>query len=289
ERISSIGDPEGVRLVDATTGTSFPIGVTIDADGNLLIEPVTALSYGRSYFVTWGPGVLFDLAGNPVDVPDAPDIYRFQTEDGDGVPTATESEVPSLQIPGAVQGDGNGDGVADAGQQAVASVAFRETSKISVNPDAPRTFVTLVAGSEEGKSDDSGSTLIDVRQLDAPVDLPDEMDAPLGLISFKALIAEPGASESFSLYVDPDLGISGYWKANPSGQWVNLASEPFGGAVTDEGGMLRMDFVIRDGGPFDADGLADGVISDPGAIAYLPPSIIDYPPVLLDGVPWFWF
>jgi hypothetical protein len=37
---------------------------------------------------------------------------------------------------------------------------------------------------------------------------------PLGQISFDAKVSSAGATESFSLYVDPSLGINAYWKQN---------------------------------------------------------------------------
>lgn len=48
--------------------------------------------------------------------------------------------------------------------------------------------------------------------------------------------------------------------------------------MVEEGGKLRLDFVIQDGGQFDADGAANGNISDPGAAAFMAQSITDYHP-----------
>ncbi|WP_010110716.1 choice-of-anchor U domain-containing protein [Verminephrobacter aporrectodeae] len=66
-----------------------------------------------------------------------------------------------------------------------------------------------------------------------------------------------------------------------------MASSPYGGKMVDEGGRLRLDFTITDGGAFDADGKADGVITAPGAAAQMPLSIVGQAP---DGTPGgFWF
>jgi hypothetical protein len=54
-----------------------------------------------------------------------------------------------------------------------------------------------------------------------------------------------------------------------------------------DGGRLRLDFRIEDGGEFDADGLANGVITDPGAPGYLPLSIVGTAPDLAQGGFWF--
>lgn len=38
-----------------------------------------------------------------------------------------------------------------------------------------------------------------------------------------------------------------------------------GSKVVNENGKVRLDFAIEDGGQFDSDGKADGIITDPGA------------------------
>jgi hypothetical protein len=190
-------------------------------------------------------------------------------DDGDGTPQALESSVKSLDVNGAVAGDGNGDGIADAAQQSVSSVPFLKTPTAVTSPGvAPPTFVSLVADSLNGKPDttDAGSaTLENVKQLDAPASLPPQVKMPLGLISFDAKVSTVGMTETFSLYVDSTLGINAYWKQVGAGKWVNLASPAYGGQVVTEGGRTRLDFKITDGGTFDSDGKADGVITDPGA------------------------
>ncbi|WP_321162163.1 choice-of-anchor U domain-containing protein [Verminephrobacter aporrectodeae] len=96
------------------------------------------------------------------------------------------------------------------------------------------------------------------------------MEMPLGLLRFEATLAPGHSSEAFSLYVDPALGVGGYWARDGTGTWVNLSSAPCGGQVASKGGRLRLDFEIADGGPFDADGQANGVITAPGAAARMP-------------------
>nr|WP_321161484.1 choice-of-anchor U domain-containing protein [Verminephrobacter eiseniae] len=160
-------------------------------------------------------------------------------------------------------GDGNGDGVKDSQQSAVAS-----------NRD-----LTLVAGSQDGKLiPDSNARISELARNDAPANLPKGMEMPIGLTSFTASLAAGRSTESFSLYTDPALGANGYWLKDSTGTWVNLASEPYGGKVTSEGGRTRLDFQIQDGGQYDADGLADGSISAPGAAAKMPLSIVGQAP-----------
>ena len=223
-------------------------------------------------------------------------------DDGDAIPPTVENQTPGLPPANggtAITGDGNGDGVVDSAQSNVTSVTFRETDTISTEPGAPTTFISLVADSDEGAidtTDTNSAQLTKLEQKDAPADLPPGVDMPLGLISFTATVGlaplatdgtRVGITETFSLFVDDNLGINGYWKQNAEGTWVNLASEVNGGQSTDVGTKLRLDFQIQDGGEFDADHKVDGIITDPGAAAYLPPSLLDNAPHLPhDG---FWF
>ncbi|WP_322784697.1 choice-of-anchor U domain-containing protein, partial [Verminephrobacter aporrectodeae] len=136
------------------------------------------------------------------------------------------------------------------------------------------TSVTLVAGSQDGKiAAGSDARVTRLEQEDAPAQLPKGMEMPLGLVRFDATLAAGRSSEPFSLYVDPALDANGYWVRDNAGTWVNLASGPYGGKMAIEGGRLRLDFSIQDGGPFDADGRADGSVTASGAAARMPLSI----------------
>jgi hypothetical protein len=197
-----------------------------------------------------------------------------------------ENLVPGLTPVGGgapVAGDGNGDGIPDSKQAAVASLPLLNTPTAQSNPSgAAPVYVTLVAGSVEGKIVAANPPVVlnNVDQLDAPSNLPAEIKMPLGLIAFTANVQHAGATENFSLYVDPALAVNGYWKMNAAGTWVNLASAAYGGQTVLEGGKLRLDFHITDGGEFDADGKADGIITDPGAAGFMPLSLVGYPPEL---------
>ena len=212
--------------------------------------------------------------------------------DNDGVPSTVEDQAPGIPGPGGVivAGDGNGDGIKDSQQAEVASITFLLSPTVQTNPgNAAPTFTTLVTSSQDGKvgSGNDNSRILSLQQLDAPQDVPGGMQTPLGLVSFTVALAASKTGENFSLYLDPALGINGYWKQDASGTWVNLASEPYGGKMVMEGGRLRLDFRIEDGGQFDADGKADGIITDQGAPAYLPLSIVGQAPELFDRGFWF--
>jgi hypothetical protein len=227
-------------------------------------------------------GALSSAGTSLVTITSADQPVLLPTED-------IENSAPSLAGAGAIVGDGNGDGVQDSAQASVASVEF--TVKAAYSSDltvGDPVFATLVSGSLEGKANASDAVLTEVKQLDASADMPDGMKVPLGLISFKADITQFGTQEIFSLYADPALGANGYWVQDPGGTWINLASEAYGGQMVTEGGKLRLDFAIEDGGQFDADGAADGSISNLGTVGNMAQSIYDHQPMLPLDYVWFW-
>ncbi|MCW5223622.1 choice-of-anchor U domain-containing protein [Verminephrobacter aporrectodeae] len=144
--------------------------------------------------------------------------------------------------------------------------------------------MTLVAGSQTPNS--SSAHITRLEQEDAPAPLPQGMETPLGLLSFEATLATGRSSEKFSLYLDPTLGVNGYWVRDSAGNWVNLSSAPYDGKMANEGGRLRLDFEISDGGQFDADGRVNGIITAPGAAAQMSLSLVGQAPDTAGGL-WF--
>ncbi|MCW5220420.1 hypothetical protein D5041_11880 [Verminephrobacter aporrectodeae subsp. tuberculatae] len=207
--------------------------------------------------------------------PRAPDA----DSDSDGISSAQEDQAVGPK--GSTTGDGNNDGIQDSAQAAVASFSAKTSSSSG-------TSVTLVADSQDGKVPSGSHTRItSLEQKAVPAQTPKALETPIALTSFQAALNTVGSSETFSLYVDPKIGANGYWVQDNTGTWVNLASSPYGGKMVNEGGRLRLDFQIKDGGPFDADGEANGVITAPGAAAQMPLSIVGQAPdVAHDG---FWF
>ncbi|MCW8199503.1 hypothetical protein D8B23_13995 [Verminephrobacter aporrectodeae subsp. tuberculatae] len=202
-------------------------------------------------------------------------LDKSKDTDRDNIVDVVEDDAPGIAGSLNAVGDGNGDGIADSTQSAVTSTRFILSPTAESNPgNAPYTPVTLVACSKGGKIDpDSSVRITSLVQKDSPLNLSQEMQMPIGLTSFRVLLAR-GHSETFSLYVDPTLGINGYWRKDGHGVWVNLASDPYGGKMELEGDRLRLDFSIADGGEYDADGKADGVITAPGGVAKMPLSIV---------------
>jgi large repetitive protein len=226
------------------------------------------------------------------DAPPESPVDPTPVRNVNGLTAEQENAAPGLAVPGGrapVSGDGNGDGILDSLQAAVASAPFVNSASGQGNPgNASSSYLTLVAGSVNGKVDASTTlVLTNVGQTAAPAKLPAGMLEPLGLISFGAVLSTTGATETFSLYVDSALGVNGFWKQNVAGVWINLASAAYGGAVVSEGNKLRLDFTLTDGGEFDTDGKADGVATCAGAPGFMALSIVGYSPKLDDGAH-FW-
>ncbi|MCQ4225961.1 Ig-like domain-containing protein [Stutzerimonas stutzeri] len=274
-----------VYLRNAASDTLVPATVTINGDGALVISPSMSLAHGSNYYVAWDASALKDLAGNSVAAMSDKGTYNFTTQsapipprptpkpiDQDGVDADKENAVPGLPRADGrepLRGDGNGDGILDSEQSEVTSLMFRHTGQVSANPSAALTPITLVADSKGGLVAKGGVQITHIAQSDAPTNLPAGLSAPLGLLSFSVRVDVPGASETFSLFVDANLGINGYFKKDANGFWINLADPANGGQIVTEYGMTRLDFMIQDGGQFDADGKADGIITDPGILGVL--------------------
>ncbi|MCW5238608.1 hypothetical protein D5047_21135 [Verminephrobacter eiseniae] len=194
------------------------------------------------------------------------------------------------QAPAApVAGDRNGDGVLDRTQPAVSSISVTLNAPGSL-ADAPSGLVTLVNDSQDGRvRPGSQERITSLEQKDAPAQLPQGMEMPIGLLHAQVTQAvDGGQPASLSLFVAPALGVNGLWvQDNGTGVWMNLASAPHGGKTVLEGGQLRLDIHIDDGGPFDADGKVDGVVSVVAAAAHMPLSIVGQAPDVAQHGFWF--
>src|SRR5690606_25010851 len=146
-------------------------------------------------------------------------------------------QVPGMA--GGVVGDGNGDGIADILQTDVSSLPWSQT------PDGTTRFVTLTNG--------SGLAQTSVKPLEiVPGQVPADLNLPLGLLAFKVDKVPESGSVDFTVYLDSDIPVNGYWK-EIDGQWVDIAQ-----SITTEGGKTKISFTIEDGGRFDADGVKNG-------------------------------
>ncbi|MCW8164134.1 hypothetical protein D8B22_15980 [Verminephrobacter aporrectodeae subsp. tuberculatae] len=275
--------------VSGAAGTAIPVSsVSVDAAAKTVTLTLgRAVANGEvltvSYTKPTTPGhVVQDKAGNDAanfhdqsvnnltpPPPPAPS-HVASDADNDGVPNAQENQATGPA--GVATGDGNADGIADSAQAAVGSINVTAVGGSS-------TSITLVADSQDGNvSPGNNDRITSLEQKDAPAESPQGLEMPIAQLRFEIELDTSGSSEKFSLYVDRETGVNGYWIKNNTDTWTNLASEPYGGKMATEDGRLRLDFSITDGGQFDMDGKADGVITAPGAAGYMPLSIVGLAP-----------
>jgi hypothetical protein len=162
------------------------------------------------------------------------------TTDGDAVSDQVEEGAPN-------GGDGNGDGTPDSDQANVTSLPAN---------GGGATYLTVASPSE--------TTLSDVSTLD-PATLPTPPPAgtalPAGLVSFKVNLATPGDTQTVSIYAGSTAGVTGYAKYDPTAQTWSMLPADRVTVLAD-----HVDISLTDGGIGDADGLPNGVITDPGGI-----------------------
>ncbi|GAB3660431.1 hypothetical protein GCM10027596_19170 [Nocardioides korecus] len=178
--------------------------------------------------------------------------------DADGVPDAVEDLGPN-------HGDGNLDGTPDSTQPEVATLPA-----LGQPPGSGSTFLT-VAGP-------AGSALVGVATLtpyELSTPLPDGVSLPAGLVSYTVTGVPSGSTQTVSIYPASMAGVNGYAKYDLSSQaWSVLPA----GRVTIAADHL--DVRLTDGGTGDADGVANGVIVDPGGPAAVPAPVDTTPPTV---------
>ncbi len=180
---------------------------------------------------------------------------------GSNVLPAVEDQAPSLPTSELPFGDGNGDDTLDSAQFNVASVptfgdaaGASEVEYVTIAA-APDTVLTNVYTIDPAATDDEIPPIPETWE-EADVLLPE------GLVKFKVLNVEPGATETISIFTDSTVGVTGYAKYDASGGWQMLPT----GRVTIVD-LNRVDIELSDGGIGDADGEENGIIDDPGGLA----------------------
>jgi hypothetical protein len=93
---------------------------------------------------------------------------------------------------------------------------------------------------------------------------PSGLDFPHGFFSFAITDILPGSTVTITITLPSDISVATqYWKCI-NGQWVDATS-----ILGDNDGDDTLTLTITDGGPFDADGQANGTIIDPGGPAVI--------------------
>ena len=252
--------PAGTQLVDAgsvtCSGGPLRAQAPIDAGGYASFEAVPAGSYRIG--VIRGSDLLTDDFDTTLDLNDVFDCYVDvdladvfcavspddppPVSDDDGVPAAVEDGAPN-------NGDGNNDGIADSQQEEVSSL-----------PAAIGTgYVTIAA------PDGTSLRAVSVTPAPASPPLPPGASLDAGVISFTLAGVSVGGEVDIDIHLSDGTTATDYLKLQ-AGSWVTLPP----GAFSVAGNVITLHLV--DGGVGDEDGMADGVITDPGAPARIPPA-----------------
>ncbi len=208
---------------------------------------LTGLSAGTTYYVrayaTNSQGTSY---GSEVSFTTSAPTY-----DNDGVDNSVENSAPN-------SGDANNDGTADNQQANVASLVNSLTSKYT---------------SIEASSCGGSSALSDVSVASSNSSHPDsQYTYPSGLANFTVTCGAPGTTSTITQYFYGSYDPTKYVlrKYNATSHTYQTVSGATLSSVTIGGqSALKIVYQITDGGAYDEDGLANGVIVDPAGPAQL--------------------
>jgi hypothetical protein len=282
------GLPEGTVVL--VNGYQFKISY-VGGDGNDVVLTrstgvVSIAGISNEGEVLTAANTLVDIHG----IPDGAISYQWQA-DGVAISGATDSTfvLTQAQVAKAVNVvasyiDGSNHRESQASAATMVQPASTGStplaqqsvvSTVSVTPTDSSTASVVSLALNTGLTGDVISDSVVVSEyVGTAISTPLVMDTPLGLFDLTSS-GNTSGGESFSLYVDSALGVNGYWVQNASGTFVNLASAAFGGSTVIEGGKIRLDFTIQDGGVFDTNDAA-GTITATGAAAQMELSIIGH-------------
>ena len=242
----------------------FTVAATVTDDGNPVLQATKSITM--------------------MLVASAPVLDANVDSDGDGISDAAEG-----------LGDSDGDGIPDYQDNIVETYLAPVSAESTQVMQAPvGTQITLGNASFAAGNNSVGISEDALAEIIGSAD--DDFSYPNGLFDFAVSGAQAGASyrlvlplESvvpdnavFRKYINENIG----WQEFVVDATNSLASAPAGdGACPEPGSALYTDglnagdrcleLLIEDGGPNDADGLADGTVTDPSGMAVLyfgPPS-----------------
>jgi uncharacterized repeat protein (TIGR01451 family) len=217
--------------------------VAIDAGGSGPSKPVFADDSG------------------PVPASEAAETVPTDGQPTQSNPAATPAPVPAVQAPGPIQ----------------TPVPLTKLPDSSPAGDPDRLTVRTAAGDADVVLDPRAGRLENVRSVPAPATGPGT-ELPYGLFAFDLTGVTPGAVAQVEMVLPAGATPDTYFKQDPgTGRLSRFDFDGQTGAVISGN---RVTLHLRDGGRGDADGLANGVIVDPGGPGEGPP-----PPVQTFYVP----
>jgi hypothetical protein len=229
---------EAVQSVDAATftldaGTTPVAGtVTLSPSGTMAtFQPSAPLAQGKTYTATVTTGVL-DLAGNALAQPHA---WSFTTA-------------------AAATGDADGDGVPDPMD------GFpNDNRKTTVPSPVSGNYITIDTSMNTGSRLRMAGGMADTDASLNQAGKPAGYEFRHGVVAFQVAGMAPGGTASVVLtFAEPIPADARVYKVDSAGFHAYPQAVIGGNTVT---------LTLKDGGEGDADGLANGVIDDPVAVA----------------------
>ncbi|MCL5796202.1 MAG: DUF4347 domain-containing protein [Gammaproteobacteria bacterium] len=171
--------------------------------------------------------------------------------------------------------DGNtgADGRTDQGSGGAKETTLVQTLNIAIGEPEPVSSVTLNVNNPFTTNVLTDTTAITITAPEginitdaansAVSGLPKNVKMPLGQFAFTLEGVEVGGTVEMSMTADADFEQFSYFKKNlVTNKWVNIAE----GTTINEDGTATVKFSLTDGGVYDADRTANGVIVDPGGV-----------------------
>jgi len=226
-------DEDGACVLDIQSPTAST-GLTV---------PKLVLDEGTSYF--WRAQFI-DTEGMASNWSDYEDFATAATDsdlNANGIPDAQEV---------ASKVDLDKDGLKDNQQTTIKSVKMEGTTvQIGVSiKDCPTALAVESVESEDPHQSEAYASTSSLR-------------LPFGLINFRIAVLKPGDQAAIKLYFsDPAPAKSQWYKYDPiAGSWCD-----FSAYARFAANRRSLTLTLRDGGPGDADGVANGVIVDPAGV-----------------------
>uniref|UniRef100_UPI0009A535EA choice-of-anchor U domain-containing protein n=1 Tax=Zoogloea sp. LCSB751 TaxID=1965277 RepID=UPI0009A535EA len=203
---------------------------------------------------------------------------------------------PSVEL-AANNGDYNQDGTPDWQQNNVAQLPLLSLADFQAGVNAPATsFGAIIAGTVNASDAgspvrlDAGAQLLDLSISAIPAALPTNTVAASAMFNFSVTAQSgsaltdvapnrPGLQTQVVIDLPTGVTANAYMKYNAvTGTWINFANPAAldgsqdGAAFVDtvgDGKVHRLVITLTDGGTGDEDGTINGVIVDPGLLAYV--------------------
>ena len=220
-----------------------------DVDGDtLIITHVTNPSHGTVIIVQDGAKIQYTPEAGFYG---ASDSFTYTITDGHGN-TSTDTATVTVNVQEADRDNTKEDPNDDINHDGTKDYLQKNVS----TPDSGNHKIGVAAPADDA--------LENVQKDETPKTITTKdgthISLPYGTLSFKVYVAHSGDSAQITIYYPYNPAIKGYVK-HINGVWKKVPST----VVHDQANhQTLVTFTLTDGGDFDLDGSADGVITDPG-------------------------